>query len=82
VRRNAAFSPIGGGQGVKAFTTIDLHAAYNFGDTGVLSNTEISLTALNVLNKEPPFFNAAIGYDLFNANPIGRLVTLGLSKKW
>ncbi len=82
VRRNAAFSPIGGGQGVKAFTTIDLHAAYNFGDTGMLSNTEISLTALNVLNKEPPFFNAAIGYDLFNANPIGRLVTLGLSKKW
>jgi iron complex outermembrane recepter protein len=80
--RDALFSPIGGGQGVKAFTTVDLHAAYNFGATGVLSDTEVSLTATNVFNKGPPFFNAAIGYDVFNANPIGRLVVLGVSKKW
>jgi iron complex outermembrane receptor protein len=80
--RDALFSPIGGGQGVKAFTTVDLHAAYNFGTTGVLSDTEVSLTATNVFNKDPPFFNAAIGYDVFNANPIGRLVVLGVSKKW
>ncbi len=80
--RDALFSPIGGGQGVKAFTTVDLHAAYNFGTSGVLSDTEVSLTATNVFNKDPPFFNAAIGYDVFNANPIGRLVVLGVSKKW
>jgi iron complex outermembrane receptor protein len=80
--RDAAFSPTGGGQGVKAFTTVDMHAAYDFGEQGALSNTEVSLTATNVFNKDPPFFNAAIGYDVFNANPIGRLVTLGISKKW
>jgi iron complex outermembrane recepter protein len=80
--RDAAFSPIGGGQGIKAFTTVDLHVAYNFGKSGMLSDTGIELTATNVFNKDPPFFNSAIGYDTFNANPIGRLVTLGVSKKW
>jgi iron complex outermembrane receptor protein len=82
LKRDALFSPTGGGQGVKAYTTIDLHAAYDFGAAGALSGTEVDLTALNVFNKDPPFFNAAIGYDTFNANPIGRLVTLGVTKKW
>ncbi len=82
LKRDALFSPIGGGQGVKAFTTIDLHGAYNFGSSGLLSDTEVSLTVTNLLNRDPPFFNAAIGYDTFNANPIGRLVMLGVSKKW
>ena len=80
--RDAAFSPIGGGQPVMAYTTFDFHAAYNFGTSGVLANTEIDLTGVNVLNKAPPFFNTAIGYDTFNANPIGRLITVGISKKW
>ena len=80
--RDALFSPIGGGQGVKAFTTVDLHAAYNFGTTGRLSDTEVSLTVTNLLNRDPPFFNTAIGYDVFNANPIGRLAVLGVTKKW
>jgi iron complex outermembrane receptor protein len=82
LKRDALFSPIGGGQGVKAYTTTDVHAAYDFGTSGPLSGTEIDLTALNVFNKDPPFFNTAIGYDTFNANPIGRLVTLGVTKKW
>ena len=82
LRRDAAFAPIGGGQPVVAYTTFDFHAAYNFGASGALANTEIDLTGVNVLNKAPPFFNTAIGYDTFNANPIGRLVTVGVSKKW
>jgi iron complex outermembrane receptor protein len=82
LERDALFSPIGGGQGVKAFTTVDLHAAYNFGTQGLLADAEVSLTVTNVFNKDPPFFNAAIGYDTFNANPIGRLAILGVSKRW
>jgi iron complex outermembrane receptor protein len=82
LRRDAAFAPIGGGQPVVAYTTFDFHAAYNFGASGVMANTEIDLTGTNILNKAPPFFNTAIGYDTFNANPIGRLVTVGISKKW
>jgi iron complex outermembrane receptor protein len=80
--RDALFSPTGGGQGVKAFTTVDFHAAYAFGTEGVMKGTEVSLTGTNIFNRDPPFFNAAIGYDTFNANPIGRLVALGVSKKW
>ena len=80
--RDAAFSPIGGGQPVVAYTTFDFHAAYNFGTSGVMANSEIDLTGVNVLNKAPPFFNTALGYDTFNANPIGRLITVGISKKW
>ena len=80
--RDAAFAPIGGGQPVVADTTFDFHAAYNFGTSGVMANSEIDLTGVNVLNKAPPFFNTALGYDTFNANPIGRLITVGISKKW
>ena len=80
--RDAAFAPIGGGQPVVAYTTFDFHAAYNFGTSGVMANSEIDLTGVNVLNKAPPFFNTALGYDTFNANPIGRLITVGISKKW
>ena len=82
LQRDAAFSPIGGGQPVVAYTTFDIHAAYNFGTSGVLANSEIDLTGTNIFNKAPPFFNTAIGYDTFNANPIGRLITVGVSKKW
>jgi iron complex outermembrane recepter protein len=80
--RDAAFSPIGGGQPVSAWTTFDLRLAYDFGKSGPMSNAVASVTAVNIANKEPPFFNAAIGYDTFNANPIGRIIFLGITKKW
>jgi iron complex outermembrane receptor protein len=81
--RDAAFSPIGGGQQVASYTTFDIFLSYHIGvDGGVLSNSEIDLVGSNVLNRDPPFFNTALGYDVFNANPIGRLFSLGVSKKF
>jgi iron complex outermembrane recepter protein len=83
VLRDAAFSPIGGGQSIPSFTTVDAHLAYHLEDSsGVLANAEIDLDGSNLFNRDPPFFNAALGYDPFNASPIGRLITLGVSKKW
>jgi iron complex outermembrane recepter protein len=82
VLRDAQFSPIGGGQPIPAYTTVDAHAAYRFDTGGALANTEIDLDGSNILNKAPPFFNTALGYDIFNANPIGRVITVGVSKKW
>jgi iron complex outermembrane receptor protein len=82
VIRDAAFSPIGGGQPVASLTTFDVHGSYNFGDKGAMSHTEIDLTATNIANRAPPFFNTALGYDVFNANPIGRVITLGASKRF
>jgi iron complex outermembrane receptor protein len=82
VVRNAAFSPVGGGQPVDSYTTLDIHAAYSFQSEGWLSGTQIFVDGNNVLDEEPPFVNAVAGYDPFNANPIGRVVTVGFNKKW
>jgi iron complex outermembrane receptor protein len=82
VTRNANFSPVGGGQRIDAYTTLDMHLAYNFANEGWLSGTQVFLDGTNVLDEEPPFVNAALGYDTFNANPIGRIVTIGVNKKW
>jgi iron complex outermembrane recepter protein len=80
--RSAEFTPIGGGQGIPAYYTFDVHVGYKLPDSGPLSNMQVELVGTNVTNKAPPFFNTALGYDSFNANPIGRVVTLGVTKKW
>jgi iron complex outermembrane receptor protein len=81
--RDAAFSPIGGGQPVASLTTFDIFTSYRFGrGDGPWSNMEVDLTATNLANRKPPFFNTALGYDVFNANPIGRLIILGVNKKF
>jgi len=82
VVRNANFSPIGGGQQVDDYMTVDLHIGYTFGTTGAFEGMQVYLDASNVLDEDPPFVNATIGFDPFNANPIGRLLTVGVSKKW
>ena len=65
-----------------AYTTVDVHVGYNFDGPGGLAGTQVYLDGSNVLDEDPPFVNAPLGYDGFNANPIGRLVTVGVSKKW
>jgi iron complex outermembrane receptor protein len=80
--RNAAFSPIGGGQPIESYTTVDLHLGYNFANEGLLEGTSVFLDANNVTDEDPPFVNAPLGFDGFNANPIGRVVTVGIGKKW
>jgi len=82
VVRNANFSPVGGGQSVEDYMTVDLHIGYTFGTTGAFEGMSVYLDASNVLDEDPPFVNAPIGFDPFNANPIGRLLTVGVSKKW
>lgn len=82
VVRSASFAPVGGGQSVDALLTFDAHASYKLPDAGVLAKAEINLDISNLTDKKPPFFNSAQGYDGFGGNPIGRVVTIGLSKKW
>ncbi len=54
----------------------------HFGTSGMFEGMQVYLDASNVLDEDPPFVNAPIGFDPFNANPIGRLLTVGVSKKW
>jgi iron complex outermembrane receptor protein len=80
--RSAAGVPIGGGQPIPSFTTVDLHVSYDFEGTGAFSGTQLFVDGSNVLDEEPPFYNVAAGYDTSSANPIGRVLTVGVSKKW
>ena len=57
--------------------------AYTLEDFGPLHSAQVFVDATNLLDQEPPFVNAyalngAVGYDGTNANPIGRVVTVGL----
>lgn len=81
--RNAAGVPIGGGDHVKAFTTVDLHVSYTLKDFGALKKANLYVDATNLFDKNPPFVNqatnnGAVGYDSNSANPLGRVVSIGI----
>jgi iron complex outermembrane receptor protein len=86
-RVNTNGVPTGGGDLVKAFVTVDTHFAYTVKDSGPFKSLQVYVDASNLFNKAPPFLNTyalngAVGYDGVNANPIGRVVTLGVRTKF
>ncbi|MDE2168399.1 MAG: TonB-dependent receptor [Sphingomonadales bacterium] len=81
--RNAAGVPVGGGDHVSPFTTVDLHVSYTLKDFGRFKKANLFVDATNLFDKDPPFVNVAstsgaTGYDASSANPLGRVVTIGL----
>lgn len=75
ILRDADGSPIGGGDPVKSYASIDLHASYTI--HGLFEKAQLYVDASNIFNKAPSFFNSVNGYDQFGGNPIGRVVTMG-----
>jgi iron complex outermembrane receptor protein len=73
-------NPNGGGDHVNANITNDAHVAYDFSG-GVFGDDEISLSARNIFNQKPPFYNSSGGWDTWLANPLGRIVTVALKAK-
>jgi iron complex outermembrane recepter protein len=71
---------------VDHLTTIDLNVAYTVsGDGGAwLGNTTLALSGENLLNRDPPFLNNAVGvgYDEENADIIGRFVSFTIRRSW
>jgi len=67
---------------VTAWTTVDLRAAYRTRDAGWLGGMELSLNATNVLNHDPPFVDDEAGYDAYNVQALGRVVSVNVSKRW
>jgi outer membrane receptor protein involved in Fe transport len=68
---------------VAAWTTVDLQAAYRLGRSGGwLSGTQVTLNAVNVLNHDPPFVDSQFGYDIYNVQALGRVVSLDIRKAW
>lgn len=70
---------------VAAATTLDLHFAYNTGESAgakLLRNLEFSVSAINVTNEVPPALRGLSGFDDFNADPTGRFVAFQVTKTW
>lgn len=76
------------------WTTVDLLLSYEFPtDTGKFSDgVRLGLTVLNALDEDPPFLPVGtrsdlsilnpVGFDPANANPLGRFVTIQMTKSW
>jgi iron complex outermembrane receptor protein len=96
---NAAVSVVGsyvntaglGSPPVSSWTTVDLgarvHVDRYLSGSGWKGVT-LGLSALNVLNRDPPYINATsttsqpIHFDPTNATPLGRFVSIDLRKRW
>jgi len=66
---------------VKQFTTLNLRSSYSFQDGGMLGGFRVSINVDNLFDQKPPFQANATG-TVSTANPIGRAVSVGLSKRW
>ena len=78
-------------QPIDSWTTVDLNMGYHFGDNrnGIFRDVALSLSVNNLLDQDPPFVDVSalglerpVGFDPTNANPIGRFVTVGLTKQF
>ena len=68
---------------VSPWTTVDVRFLYRTRpDTGWLGGVEFSINAVNVLNHDPPFVDDQFGYDAYNVQPLGRVVSADISKRW
>ncbi len=70
------------GQRVASYTTIDGHLSYDIKAGGWLSDTQVFADAQNLFDQDPPFANTPGGYNLQDANPIGRVIAFGVRKAW
>ncbi len=65
------------GKVIKAFNTVDATFRINFG-----TGTTLALSALNILDQDPPFARLDYNYDPFTATPLGRNFKVSVSQKF
>ena len=74
--------------GIDSWTTVDLTVRYDAGENGnsaFLDGFKVALSVDNVFGEDPPVYlsnTLGLGYDPANADPLGRFVSLRLSKSW
>jgi iron complex outermembrane receptor protein len=78
-----------GNPSIASWTTVDLNATINadaYIQGAGWKGVSLSLTALNALNRNPPFVDAAslfgANFDPSNASPLGRFIALTVKRKW
>lgn len=78
-------------EGISPYTTVDLDLAYNIGksiDDFLTRDLVVTFHVNNVFNRDPPYVNIPIsvngggGFDPQASNPIGRLMSIQISKKF
>ncbi len=68
---------------IDSLTTVDLRLRYQTpDDAGFFSGVEFALNAVNVFNQSPPFADNDSGYDAANFQPIGRVLSFSVRKRW
>ena len=75
---------------IDSYLTFDVNLAYDFNEaSGLLSGTTLALSAVNLFDEDPPPTRVRpntgvydLGFDPANASPLGRLVSLELTKLW
>jgi iron complex outermembrane recepter protein len=71
---------------IRSFTTLDVQLRYRTSTNSAwfLANTEVALTAQNLFNSSPPFFNnpLGVGYDQENTDLTGRILSVNIRKRW
>jgi len=50
--------------------------------TGWLSGMELGINGVNLFNRAPPFVDDQYGYDEYNVQPLGRIVSVDIGKRW
>ena len=76
--------PNGALQEVRPWTTVDLSAAYDFGDqeSPWLRGFRLSVSVLNLFDRDPPFTNGFLAYDPTRSDPRGRFINISLEKRF
>ena len=68
---------------IDSLTTFDVQLRYGTRvDAGLWSGLEFTLNAVNVFNQSSPFVDNVNGYDVANFQPLGRVLSLSVRKKW
>ena len=66
---------------IGSWTTVDLNLSYEFARRG----TRVSFGVTNLFDRQPPHADSPlfpVGYDVFNADALGRYLAARLSKRW
>lgn len=74
-----------GGARISASTTADLQLRWSPPQAeGPLAGLSLALSAQNLFDADPPFYDSAlgVGYDPANGDPLGRQVSMQLTKRW
>ncbi len=72
-----AGASVTGGKNIGAFDTLDFTYRVN-----LPTNTVITLSAQNILNKQPPFARLDFNYDPFTASPLGFNARFGITQRF